>query len=131
MSELKLKMSEVVEANAALQALGSVKMSISLNTSLCNLEDSLKNNVAIYQKQIKKLMDENCEKDENGFVPVDPSDQNKGLKLANKSAYWAGITELDNTEVPIMYDPIDLGTLEIEHDIFKILKKFMKVDIKN
>jgi len=126
MTELKLKMSEVLESNAACDELLKLKMPINVSVGILGLQDSFESKVLLAQKTIKKLMDENCEKNENGYVPVDPTKPELGYKLVKPAEYHKGFQELMDSEVPILFDPIELGNLEPEGTIIKILRKFLK-----
>ena len=127
MTELKVKFEEVIGANQALMGLAGVKMPVSISVGLSDLADSFESKAKTYDKEMKKLMDEFCEKDDEGkYVPVDTAKPELGYKLANKEAYFMGVEELKQTEVPILFNPIDLGNLEIEFGIVKMLRKFMK-----
>jgi hypothetical protein len=68
MTELKVKFEEVIGANQALMGLAGVKMPVSISVGLSDLADSFESKAKTYDKEMKKLMDEFCEKTERDLI---------------------------------------------------------------
>ncbi len=122
--QTKVKMSEVVGAFNAINAMDGVTMPIKTSVAICILEEKLKTHVKVFEKENKKLMELHCEKDENGGLVA--SDKG-GFKLANPKEYHEGVDELSETEVTVDFEPIDLGNIEVPFAVVKLLKKFMVI----